>query len=467
MGYMMRNVVKAFLLGAVSFAPSVAWSESLADALIAAYRNSHLLDQNQAVLRAADEDVATAVGSLLPVISFVSKVGRVQTNIPDGRTSFFSQDGFSTSGSSSLQASITLLDFGRGKTTVALKNELVLASQAALVNVEQQVLFDAVQAYVNVALQADLVATQESNVKLISQDLQATKDRFDVGEVTKTDVSLAEAQLASAKAQLASAQGNYTVAKERYNAAIGHYPDHLSALPRNPVAVKSVDEARAIALRGHPAVTQAAYQAKASDLGVDLAKAQMSPTLGLSTSLSETYDSDGLASSVGSVGVQLDQTLYAGGRLSSALRKAIAQQGEAHAGQLQTGVNVTEAVGKAWSNILVAKASIVATDEQIRAAQAAYDGVKQEAELGSRTTLDVLNAEQDLLSAKASQLQAQANLSVSQYGLLAAMGLLTADQLHLGIPTFDPAAYFNAVKKAPATSARGAKLDKILKTLGK
>jgi outer membrane protein len=93
--------------------------------------------------------------------------------------------------------------------------------------------------------------------------------------------------------------------------------------------------------------------------------------------------------------------------------------------------------------------------------------VKQEAELGSRTTLDVLDSQQDLLSAKAAHLQAQANLSVSQYGLLAAMGLLTADQLKLGIPTFDPAAYLNAVKKAPATSSRGAKLDKILKTLGK
>lgn len=462
MGYKMRNVVKAFLLGAVSFAPSMAWSESLADALIAAYRNSHLLEQNQAVLRAADEDVATAVGSLLPVVSFVSRVARVETNY--ARSDF---DGFTTSGSSSLQASITLLDFGRGKTTVALKNELVLASQAALVSVEQQVLFDAVQAYVNVALQADLVATQESNVNLINQDLQATKDRFDVGEVTKTDVSLAEAQLAAAKAQLASAQGNYTVAKERYNAAIGHYPDQLSALPSNPVTVKSLDEARTIALREHPAVAQAAHQAKASDLGVDLAKAQMSPSLSLSTNLTQAYTADGISSTASSTGLELDQTLYAGGRLSSALRKAIAQQGEAHSGQLQTGVNVTEAVGKAWSNILVADASISATQEQIRAAQAAYDGVKQEAQLGSRTTLDVLNAEQDLLSAKAAQLQAKASLAVGQYGLLAAMGLLTADKLNLGIPTFDPTAYFNAVKKAPATSARGAKLDKILKTLGK
>ena len=224
MGSMMRNVVKALVLGAVSFAPNVAWSESLADALIAAYRNSHLLEQNQAVLRAADEDVATAVGSLLPVVSFVSRVGRVDTNYVNSRVAGV-HDGFSTSGSSSLQASYSLLDFGRGKATVALKNELVLASQAALVGVEQQVMFDAVQAYVNVALQADLVATQEANVNLVTQDLQATQDRFDVGEVTKTDVSLAQAQLASAKAQLAAAQ------RRSYLSFTGPFSHMALALP--------------------------------------------------------------------------------------------------------------------------------------------------------------------------------------------------------------------------------------------
>lgn len=458
----MRKVIAALLLGAVSFAPGATWAETLTDALISAYRNSNLLEQNQAVLRAADEDVATAVGSLLPVVSFVSKLSYSHYEYSQSAT--FTN---STSGSMSLQASMPLFDFGRGKATVALKNELVLASQASLVNIEQQVMLDAVSAYVNMSLQTDLVAAQESNVRLITQDLRAAKDKFDVGEVTKTDVAIAEAQLASANAALAAAQGNLNVARERYNAAIGHYPDHLSPLPRTPLAVKTVADARAIALRGHPAVAQALHQVKAADIGVELAKAQMSPKIDLSAGLNENFDKNGLGTATGSLGLQLDQTVYAGGRLSSGVRQAIAQQQQAHAAQLQVGVNVTEAVGKAWSNILVANASIAANDEQIRAAQAAYDGVKQEADLGSRTTLDVLDAEQNLLSAKASRLQAQANLYISQYSLLSTMGLLTAEHLHLGIPTFDPQAYYNAVKGAPATSARGAKLDKILKTLGK
>jgi outer membrane protein len=167
------------------------------------------------------------------------------------------------------------------------------------------------------------------------------------------------------------------------------------------------------------------------------------------------------------IGITMDQTIYAGGRLASGVRKAIAQSQSAHAGLLQTGVNVEKEVGRAWSNILVASASIKAGDQQIAAAQAAYDGVKQEAELGSRTTLDVLDAEQNLLQAKASRLQAAANLYVSQYRLLSAMGQLTAEKLNLGIPTFDPEAYLNAVKHAPAHSAQGAKLDRILKSIGK
>ena len=460
----MRKVVTALLLGAVSFAPGAVWAESMTDALISAYRNSHLLEQNQAVLRAADEDVATAVGQLLPVISFTTQVNDTrQESIVFGTKSTST----SATGAFSLNAQLTLLDFGRNKLNIAIKNELVLASQQSLINFEQQVLLDAVSAYVNMSLQTELVAAQQSNVHLITQDLQAARDRFDVGEVTKTDVALAEAQLASANASLAAAQGNLTVARERYNAAIGHYPSNLSPLPRTLIAVKSIGEARAVALRTHPVILQAQHQAKAADIGVQYAKTQFLPTISAKTSYSEPYRNDQFLQPSTSLELDLNQTIYAGGQYSSAFRKAIAQQQQAHAAQLQTGVNVTEAVGKAWSNILVAQASIVANNEQIRAAQAAYDGVKQEAELGSRTTLDVLNAEQTLLSAKASRLQAQANSYIGQYSLLSAMGLMTATKLHLGIPVFDAQVYYDAVKGAPTVSVRGARLDKIMKNIGK
>ena len=467
----MRKFWIAAVSGLIGFAPLTLAAETLTDALISAYRNSHLLDQNQAVLRAADEDLATAVGTLLPVFSFQASIngsGSYDHNRRDflGRP-LPDQSDISLSDTIALVASMTLFDFGRGQLGIALRNELVLASQQSLVNVEQQVLLDAVSAYVNMGLQGELVAAQQSNVRLITQDLRAANDRFEVGEVTRTDVALAQAQLASANAALAATQGDYNIARERYNAAIGHYPDRLSGLPKWPVTARTVAAARAIALRNHPVILQSQHQARASDIGIELARVQMRPTVDGRLSLSQTFAGGGSGNVSESLSVTLNQTIYAGGQLSSALRRAIAQSQSAHAGLLQTGVNVEEAVGRAWSNILVANVSITAGDEQIRAAQAAYDGVKQEAELGSRTTLDVLDAEQNLLSAKASRLQAAANLYVSQYQLLSAMGLLTANHLQLGIPTFDPNAYLNAVKRAPATSGRGAKLDRILKTLGK
>lgn len=480
----MRKIWTIVAAGLMSVSPLALQAETLTDALISAYRNSNLLAQNQAVLRAADEDLATAVGTLMPVLSYSVDIAASATynhapgvGFVDGKlVQLPNQSEVATSSTLSLIASMSLYDFGRGDLTIALRNELVQASRQSLVSVEQDVLLGAVSAYVNVGLQAELVAAQESNVRLITQDLRAARDRFEVGEVTRTEVALAEAQLASANSALAAAKGNYNVARESYKAAIGHYPGQLGGLPSRPVTARSLDAAREIALRTHPVVLQSQHQAKAAELGVELARAGMLPTIDGTASLSQTFagDSGGSLLSGGSsgpinerLGISMKQTIYAGGRLSSALRKAIAQHQSAMAGLMQTGVNVDEAVGRAWSNIMVANVSIEAGTQQINAAQAAYDGIKQEAELGSRTILDVLDADQNLLSAKASRLQAAANLYISQYQLLSAMGLLTADHLRLGIPTYDPSVYLNAVKTAPATSGRGAKLDRILKSLGK
>lgn len=480
----MRKIWTVIAAGLFSVSPLALQAETLTDALIAAYRNSNLLEQNQAVLRSADEDLATAVGTLLPVFRYSVDIAASGTyNYNPGRgfvngqfVTLPNQSEIATGTTLSLIAEIPLFDFGRSDNDIALRNELVLSAQQKLVAVEQDVLLSAVTAYVDLGLQGELVAAQQSNVRLITTDLRAARDRFEVGEVTRTDVALAEAQLASANASLAAAQGNYNVARERYKAAIGHYPNKLSSLPKLPTTARTVAGARDIALRTHPSIQQAQHDAKAADYGVERARAEMLPTIDGSASLTQGFtgnDAPPLFSGgrsgavVERFGIRMSQTIYAGGRLSSALRRAIAQQQISYAGLQQTGVNVDEAVGRAWSNILVANVSIEAGDQQIRAAQSAYDGVKQEAELGSRTLLDVLDADQNLLSAKAARLQASANFYISQYQLLSAMGLLTVEHLRLGIPTFDPSAYLNAVKNAPATSGHGAKLDRILKTLGK
>lgn len=453
----MRNWLRAVTVAVAMTVGTVqAGAETLADALIAAYRTSHLLDQNQAVLRAADEDVAVAVSALRPVLSYTAQAGYA----------FASRDGGTLtdelSASLTLSAEILLLDFGRRELGIAIAEASVKATRQALVNVEQQVLLATVQAYVDVRLANEIVALRQSNLRLITQELRAAEDRFDVGEITRTDVAIAEARLAASRSALAAAEGQLMVAREAYKAATGAYPGKLAALPASPVLPRTLEDAQAVARRTHPLIRQAMEQVTISERRVELAEANMKPTVGFGASVS--------LSDQGTLGEQLGltmrQTIYAGGELSALYRKALAGQEQARALLGQTTVGVLQNLGNAWANLAVYGASIQASDQQIRAAQTAFDGVREEATLGARTTLDVLNAEQELLDARASRLEAEAGRYVAVYQVLASMGLLTVEHLNLGIPTYDPDAYYEAVRTAPATSAQGKKLDAILEKIG-
>ena len=436
-----------------------AQAETLTDALIAAYKNSNLLDQNRAVLRAADEDVAVAVSALRPVVSYTLQGAWQRADITTISGPSVSEG---LSASLTLSAELILLDFGRRQLGIEIARESVLATRAALVDVEQNVLLAAVRSYVDVRLAQDVVALRQSNLRLITQELRAAQDRFDVGEITRTDVSIAEARLAASRAALAAAEGQLRIARESYKAATGAYPHGLAALPKAPALPRTMEEAQAVARATHPLLRQAQHQVTIADLQVELAKANRRPTLGAGVTL-RTDDNDQQAQSLG---LTLNQTLYAGGRLSALQRKALAGKDAARAGLQQVAVGILQNVGVAWANLAVASASIEASDLQIRAAQAAFDGVREEAAAGTRTTLDVLNAEQELLDARNARLEAEAQRYVAVYQVLATMGLLTVDHLKLGIPTYDPEAYYSAVKKAPAHSAQGKKLDRILEKIG-
>ncbi len=443
---------------ALAVAPGVR-AETLADALVAAYKNSNLLDQNRAVLRAADEDVATAVSALRPVIAYTAQAGWSRAEVNSGLATTVVEG---LSASLSLSAELVLIDFGRRKLGIEIAKESVLATRQALIQVEQNVLLATVQAYVDVRLALDVVALRESNLRLITQELRAAQDRFDVGEITRTDVSIAEARLAASRAALAAAQGQLMIAREAYKAATGAYPGKLAPPPRAPALPRTMEEAQGVARGTHPLIRQAQHQVTVADLQVELAKANRAPTVGAGVTL--RTDDEGLESQ--SLGLTMNQTLYAGGRLSALQRKALAGKDAARAALAQTAVGVIQNVGIAWANLAVASASIEASDLQIRAAQAAFDGVREEAAAGTRTTLDVLDAEQELLDARNARLEAEAQRYVAVYQVLATMGLLTVEHLQLGIPTYDPEAYYGAVEKAPSHSEQGKKLDRILKKIG-
>lgn len=466
----MRAFVTTVTLAVFSLvAAPVARAETLADALVAAYKTSKLLDQNEALLRAQDEGVAQAVAALRPVVEFVAQHQYSTSEKP----LFLTTGAFNGRGQQEgtdtifeLTAKMSIYDFGRSKLGIEIAKETVLATREALKGLEQQVLLAAVDAYVNVRLKQEIVALRNNNVRVISQELQAAKDRFDVGEVTRTDVAIAEASFAAAQSGLAAATGELNVARERYKAVTGAYPGNLAALPPLPATAKSLEAAQAIALRSHPELAQRKREVTVADLNVTASQADFRPKIAGSASLKQNAGGDDKRVDSASLGVSFSQTLYAGGALSSAYRQAVARRDAARAGLAQSAITVSENVGNAWSNVEVANASISAGDLQIQAAETAFEGVREEATLGARTTLDVLDAEQNLLDARATRATAVAQRYVGVYNLLSTMGLLSVEHLKLGVPTYDPSVYYNAVKRAPVTSPQGKAMDRILGKVG-
>lgn len=471
---MLQKLVKTVQVSAMALAVSfgtaqVAVSQTLADAMATAYEHSGLLDQNRALLRAADEDVAVAVAALRPIVSWVSNVqhnyGRTRSATTGG-TIVTSNRGYVDFG---ISADLLLFDNGASKLATEAAKETVLATRQGLVSVEQSVLLNAVQAFMDVVANREIVALRQNNLRLLERELQAAQDRFDVGEVTRTDVSLAEARLAGARAQLAAAQGDFAASQEFYAAAVGKRPGNLVAPRSLPRSAKSIEDAKEVAVRSHPSMVQAQHQIAAAELTVDQTRAAMGPSVTLRTGVSVEQQFDSNYFSDGAfVGLRASGPIYQGGRLSALLRKAMAGRDQTRANLHVTRHNIRQQAGTSWSQLLAAGAQIQASARQVEAARIAFEGVREEAKLGARTTLDVLTAEQDLLDAEADRISAQATQVIAAYALLSSMGQLTVDRLNLKVERYDPEAYYNMVKDAPALrSKQGQQLDKLLKAIGK
>ncbi|WP_084863923.1 TolC family outer membrane protein [Salibaculum halophilum] len=432
-----------------------ATAESLADALADSYRNSGLLDQNRALLRAADEDVAQSLAALRPVVQWSANYSWRESDLSPPGTE-------PTSANFELSASLLLYDGGASKHRTEAAKALVLETRQDLRGIEQDVLLRAATAYMNVRRNTEFVALRKSNMSLIEQELRAARDRFEVGEVTRTDVALAEARLAATRSELAAAEGSLAQSVEEFRAAVGRAPGNLDVVAPAPLD-RGQEAARGFALGNHPSIKAAQQAVTAAELTLRAAKAGLSPSVNLRGSAS--VDDDGNATE--SLGVTFGGPIYSGGQLESAIRQATARRDAARAGLHLSGQSVAQSVGNAFAQLRVARASSEASRLQIRAARTAFEGVREEATLGARTTLDVLNAEQELLDARANGISAQADEVIASYEVLASMGLMTADHLGLAVQTYDPAAYYNMVKDAPATlSPQGRALDRVLESIG-
>lgn len=429
-------------------------AETLAQTLTDAYTNSGLLAQNRAVLRAADEDVALATSRLLPVISWAATAASQAPRLPSADT---------ITAQISLNADLTLFDGGANRMGREAQKELVLATRESLRDVEQQVLLRAVQAYNSVRSTAEFINLRQNNLRVLQQELRAAQDRFDVGEVTRTDVALAQASVASAQSLLASARGDAEQAAAEFAVAVGRKPGTLAAVAPAPVS-RSEGEAESLAVRNHPQVLQAQHSVTVREIGIKVAEAAYVPN----ATLSGRVGVDANSGVVGrSVTLSLGGPIYNGGALPAAVRQAQAQRDQARAGLHLASLGVIQQVSNSYAVLQAARASLQSTDEQVRAARVAFEGIREEATLGARTTLDVLNAEQNLLNARANVITAQEAEVNASYAVLSAVGLLTAEHLKLPVQQYDPAAYYNLVKDAPAAlSEQGQALDRVLRAIG-
>ena len=450
-------------------APAAAVADTLADALAGAYNNSGLLEQNRALLRAADEDVGVALSALRPIIGWSADVTYSNGDARSSQTGGLARSTEDSSGSLALTANILLYDGGRSRMGVDIAKESVLATRQALIGVEQNILLQAVQAYMDVRSNTEIVALRRNNVRVITQELRAAQDRFEVGEVTRTDVALAEARLAGANALLAQAEGDLAEARAFYRFAVGRDANALAAPPALPARPASVAAAQAVAMRGHPDILRAQHEVTVSDLRVLIAKSSAIPQVQLQSRYGITEDLRGSDyNRGGSIGIGVTGPIYQGGRNSALERQAINLGTAARSALFETTQRIAQNVSTAFARVDVARAAIEASDRQIRAARTAFEGVREEATLGARTTLDVLNAEQELLDAQANRITAVSNQYVAAYGLLSSMGQLTAQNLRLQVQIYDPGSYYNQVQSAPSSISRqGRQLDQVLKSLGR
>jgi outer membrane protein len=316
------------------------------------------------------------------------------------------------------------------------------------------VLLNAATAYMNLLRDAAILELQRSNVNVLEVTLRQTRDRFAAGEVTRTDVAQAESSLAAGRAQLASAESNYITSRANYRQVIGVEPPARLA-PGTPVdrlSPRTIEGAVARGRSEHPSITSAMYNVDIAVLQVKIAEGALHPTLAAVGAVQKSYGSTAnlsvLETLSASLAAQLTVPLYQGGAEYSAIRQSKETLGQRRLDLDTARDQVQSTVVQAWGQLEAAKAQISATTAQVTAAEVALNGVREEARVGQRTTLDVLNAQQALVNARVALVTAQRDRVVASYSVLAAVGSLSPQILGLRIEVYDPMVHYQQIRDA-------------------
>ena len=459
-----RHATTLFAAALLAGSFSTAGAETLTDAMVMAYNNSPTLDVARAALRAVDESVPQARAGLRPRVTASASATLATSN----DRFFAGANNIADSQRVGVDGNWTIFDGGETAAAVDAALASVAGQRAQLLVQEQAVLLDTVTAYLDVRRDLQFVSLAQNNVRVITRQLQAASDRFEVGEVTRTDVSQARARLAAAQTNLVSNQGALERSRDAYRAVVGAEPSNLAPPPALPALPNSEAAALEIANANHPSLVVGREAVREAEFRVAQARANFRPTVELNgnVSLGNTFDArtgGGQETSRSTqIGASVVLPLYQGGALSSAVRQRVAQLEQAQAQLNEAARLIQRQVSVAWTNLRVARSSIGSSRQQITAARVAFEGIVEEARLGARTTLDVLDTEQDLLNAQSNLVSAQRDEYVAAYNLLSAMGLLTVSHLGLPVDAYDPSIYFEAVEDGPFAPNRAAILERVL-----
>ena len=446
-----KSIIAAVLFSATALSSMPAGAETILGALSKAYQNNSQLNSARAGVRVTDEGVAIAKSGYRPTVVGSASIDYSNTKRSGGTVNSIRQ----TTGNFGVQINQTLFDGFQTKNNVAAAESQVGASVEDLRNTEQTILLNAAQAYMDVIRDRQVQVLTEQNLQALNEQVRAARSRFEVGEGTRTDVAQAEAARSQAEAQLSAARAQAQASAASYRQLIGDEPGKLKAAsPLGKMMPSSLNAALAMGSNDHPAILAAEHAVDASAFLVKSAEGALLPSVtasaGVSRNYSETDPSiaatfNGYSTSA-SVGATLTVPLYQGGRVSAQVRQAKEQLGQARINVDVSRDQVRAAITSNWSQYAAARESVDANRQLIQAAQLALNGVIEERNVGQRTTLDVLNAQNDVISAKINLANAEHDVVVASYAILAAVGHLSVERLGLQVAKYQPEEHYNAVK---------------------
>ena len=435
--------------------PMPALADTIEAALVRAYQNNPQLNAQRAQVRSTDENVPQALSGYRPRVNLTASAGYQYTDTlatagGDQNTLVKTvTNGANAPRSASLTVSQTLYNGQQTANRTRAAESQVSGAREALRVLEQGVLLSAATIYMDYLRDSAIVEVQKSNVRVLEQTLKQTRDRFNVGEVTRTDVAQSEAQLAAGKTQLLAAEATLTTTRANFRRIIGNEPQALA--PGSPVdrfLPGTLPGAVDLSLVENPNVTAAMYGIDVNYLQVKINEGALLPTVTLAANVSQSYEQTMTfyrqfgASAV----AQLAVPIYNGGAEYSLIRQSKENLAQQRLNLEQTRDSTRANTVTAWGQLVAGKASVASAQAQVTASEIALNGVREEAKAGQRTTLDVLNAQQALVNARVALVTAQHDRVVASYGVLAAVGRLSPQVLNLPTTVYDPSVHYQQVR---------------------